>query len=357
MMQTSTLNPSGRIVWLDFIRALSCFMVIVVHSTDCFWYMIGEGNYFWNNLISSGMRSCVPLFVMVSSYLLVPLPDDMKPGTFYKRRFMRIFIPFAIWSVLYAVLPYLWGEFDGERVRHELNILSTNFSYYSLHLWFMYMLFGVYLIMPVISPWLKTVSKQFERGFLVVWFLTTFYHYLKVARGDLFGECAWNEFTPFWYVSGYIGYVVLAHYIRTYVDWSLRKTLLVGIPLFAVGYAATLLIFDHFASTSDNWVDWERGWRFCTFNVVMMTTGAFLMLKKVRFRSVKVSWLVSDIGKMSFAIYLMHMLVLRAVDKVLGPMIDSIPGQIFSVAIVTFIICYGISKALSYLPGSKYLIG
>ncbi len=355
-MQTATQMPGGRIVYLDFIRVIACFMVILVHACEFFYYTIPD-DPFWLNLFDSALRACVPLFVMVSSYLLLPLRDHETPGVFYRRRFMRVLIPFLIWSVFYATLPAIWGEFDGGEVKNKLVRLLYNFNMNAGHLWFVYMLIGVYLIMPVISPWLKTVSKRFEQGFLAVWFLTTFYHYVKLFLPELYGECVWNEFTPFWYVSGYIGYVVLAHYIRTHVNWSVKKSIAIGLPLYLVGYVATFFIFGHFASTSSEMVDWERGWRFCTPNVVLMTTGLFLMMKKIQCHNGRIEWVVRDISKLSYGIYLMHIFVLNAVYRTLSPYIDSIPLTIVVVGSVTFVLCYGLTKALSYLPKSKYLIG
>ncbi|MBQ4279271.1 MAG: acyltransferase family protein [Rikenellaceae bacterium] len=356
-MHASTLNPPGRIVYLDFIRVISCLMVVLVHSCEFFYPTILAGNSFWLNLIDSALRACVPLFVMVSSYLLLPLRDHETPGVFYKRRFMRVLIPFLIWSVLYATVPSLWGEFDGAEVRNKLVRLLYNFNMNAGHLWFVYMLIGVYLIMPVISPWLKTVSKRFEQVFLVLWFATTFYHYVKLLLPEILGECVWNEFTPFWYVSGYIGYVVLAHYIRMHVDWSVRKSVAVGLPLYLVGYVATFFIFDYFTRTSVEMADWERGWRFCTPNVALMTAGLFIMMKKIRCRNERVLRVVNDMSKLSYGIYLMHIFVLNAVYWTLSPCFGSIPLTIFVVGIVTFVLCYALTKLISCLPGSRYLIG
>lgn len=353
-------TPVHRIVFLDFIRVIACYMVIIVHS--CEFFYVGEGftmsftedSGFWANLIDSSVRSCVPLFVMVSAYLLLPLKES--PGSFFKRRFTRVVIPFIIWSVLYAVLPYFWGAFTYDGMIDNLIRLTYNFNMVSGHLWFVYMLIGVYLFMPVISPWLKEVSKPFERAFLLLWFFTTFYHYIKLVCPEIMGECYWNEFTPFWYFSGYIGYVVLAHYIRTYIDWSLKKSLLVGISLYVVGYAVTYLIFDRCMETATTFGELELSWRFCTPNVVMMTTGLFLIMKKITCRNHAVLNVVEDISKLSYGIYLMHIFVLGFAFQLINGYF-SIPVTIFLVGTVTFVVCYGLTKLLSYLPGSKYIVG
>ena len=336
---------------------LASFLVIVIHAAFLYYDTIAEGRGFWVFLLDTIGRPSVPLFVMVSSYLLLPLKDSETPGMFYRRRFMRVLIPFIVWSLLYAVLPYLWGEFDGERVKAELTRLLYNFNYYAEHLWYMYMFVGIYLIMPVVSPWLKTVSKRFEQGFLVVWFLTTFYQYVKYFIPEIYGECTWNEFTPFWYVSGYIGYVVLAHYIRMHVDWSLRKSLAVGLPLILVGGAITFGWFDHATRITDDNFVWELGRRFCTFNVVMMTAGSFIVLKKFNTRSEWLTRALADVSKMSFGIYLSHMFIVKWVGRLLAPCFESVPLAVLTGSLITFVLSYLLTKALSYLPGGKYLVG
>lgn len=165
-----------RVVFLDYLRVIACFMVVLVHS--CEFYYLGDGGVrfalpgdraivAW---IDGALRESVPLFVMASSYLLVPISGSSL--TFFKRRMSRVFVPFALWSVLYAVLPVLLGRIDGD-IMQRLGRLSYTFNDDSGHLWFIYMLIGVYLVMPVISPWLRQVSRRGELAFLGVWAVST----------------------------------------------------------------------------------------------------------------------------------------------------------------------------------------
>lgn len=359
-MQTTHSSDSDRIIFLDYLRAIACLMVIVVHSCEFFFI---DGNSinirslndgFWVSVIDSALRSSVPLFVMASSYLLLPLKESA--GSFYKRRFVRVMIPFVIWSLLYAVLPVAWGEITLGEVGGNLMRLLYNFNSASGHLWFIYMLIGLYLFMPVISPWLKEVSQGFERGFLLLWFFTTFSHYIKLAVPNLWGECYWNEFGTFWYFSGFIGYLVLAHYIRTYINWSLRKSLLVGIPLFLVGYLFTSVIFYHQVEVASELKELELSWRFCSFNVVFMTVGLFLIVKKIRYKNEVMYRLIKDISKLSYGMYLMHIFILGFAYRLLGGYFNT-PVTIIVVGIVTYIVCYVLTKLLSFLPKSNYIIG
>lgn len=362
-MDTSLSNSSGeRIVFLDYLRVFACLLVIIVHSCEYFYFgddlivnFAPAGADFWVNAINSFCRMSVPLFVMTSSYLLLPL--HASPSNFFKKRGIRILLPFIIWSILYAVIP-AWGiDYTGEWVKGNLLHLLCNFNDMSGHLWFMYMLIGLYMLMPVISPWLKSCSRRAEEAFLVIWFITTFHHYGKALGIDYFyGECWWNEFGTFWYFSGYIGYLVLAHYIRQYIDWTLAKSLVVGLALLVVGYIATTWVFHARAATESSIPALELSWRFCTFNVVLMTTGAFLIFKKLPFPKGKPYGLVKDVSKLSYGMYLMHMFILGTANQIFAKILP-LPLNILVMGVSTFVVCYLIAKPISLMKGGKYIVG
>ena len=374
-MATLTHN-AGRVVFLDYLRALACLTVIIVHSCE-FFYIGGEyplciknlADLHWANLIDSLFRPSVPLFVMASSYLLVPLRDDTR--TFFKRRFTRVVVPFIIWLVLYALIPQWGGSWADMDLAANAKGLLFNFPGIAGHLWFVYMLLGVYLLMPIISPWIKTLSKRGEELFIGGWFLTTFIPFLRyLGQAELYGEAIWNEFSLFYYVSGYIGYVVIAHYIRTYItDWSWRKVLSVGLPLFIVGYAITSGWFYWYALSevgvnAEGMIlgdmadlrDVEASWRFCTPGVAMMSVALFLGFKKITCNKGWFYSLIADISRLSYGMYLMHIFVLNFVFRTVTGTLPT-PLAIVATASLTYTICYLLTKAISYLPKSKYLIG
>ena len=109
-------STTGRIVFLDYLRFIACFMVIFVHCIEPF-YLGGEGTFIrnhtdaaWATFLDSALRAAVPLFLMASSYLLFPLKYDT--ATFFRKRFVRVCIPLIIWTLLYALVPFC-GIFEG----------------------------------------------------------------------------------------------------------------------------------------------------------------------------------------------------------------------------------------------------
>lgn len=67
-----------------------------------------------------------------------------------------------LFMVLYSTLPMLWGQIDGEQSMNDLSRIWLNFPMLAGHFWFMYPLIGLYLFIPVISPWLEKVSAKEE---------------------------------------------------------------------------------------------------------------------------------------------------------------------------------------------------
>lgn len=183
MDHNATRAGTTRIVFLDYLRVLACLMVIATHSCEPFyigadgiWQCASENDRIWVSLIDSAMRGAVPLFIMTSSYLLLPLKDDNT--TFFKRRFVRVFVPFAVWSCIYAFWPVLMGQIAASELPMRLLHPIWNFNGDSGHLWYIYMLIGLYLFMPVLSPWLKQTSQKAELAFLTVWFVSSLFPYL-----------------------------------------------------------------------------------------------------------------------------------------------------------------------------------
>jgi len=360
-----------RIVFLDYVRVFACFLVIVVHASENFYgapgstdmagpqsYLSNEADRLWVAIHDGFSRMAVPLFMIVSAYLLVPMKDEETMWQFYRRRFTRILPPFIIFMVLYSTLPLLWGQLDGETSTKDLSRILLNFPTLAGHLWFMYPLISLYLFIPIISPWIKKATAKEERFFIGLFALSTCMPYLNRWFGEVWGQCFWNEYHMLWYFSGYLGYLVLAHYIRVNLTWNRSKRLSIGIILMVVGAALTIYSFyvQAIPGETHSTPVIEIGWAFCTINCVILTAGTFLMFSCIeRPNSPR---LITEMSKLSYGIYLMHIFWLGLWVGVFKytlelPTVAAIP----CIAVTTFICCFITTKIISYIPGSKWIIG
>ena len=359
-----------RIVFLVYVRVFACFLVMLVHASENFYgapgmtdmagpqsFLNNETDRLWVSLYDGFSRMSVPLFMIVSAFLLAPVPETESMNVFYRRRFMRIIPPLAVFMVLYSTLPVLWGQLDTSMSLNDISRLLVNFPSLAGHFWFMYPLIGIYLFLPIISPWLRNATARQELFFILLFLLSTCMPFLRRWFGELWGECFWNEYHMLWYFSGYLGYVVLAHYIHKHLSWTRNERLLRGSALAVVGAALTIWSFYIQAEPGVllETPEIEIGWAFCTINCVMLTAGTFIVFTAINWRE---SAIVTEMSKLSYGMYLMHIFWLGMwvdVFKNIYPL--ATPAAIPAIAICTFATCYLCTKAMSYLPYAKYIVG
>jgi len=385
-----------REIWLDFLRVTACFMVMIIHSTEPF-YLGGDGGLilsatdaFWVALFEGLCRCCVPVFLMASAYLQFPL--HYSTGEFFRRRAVRILIPMLVWTLVYALV---WGE-----PVQNLKGLLFNFNYAAGHLWFVYMLLGIYLIMPMLSPWAEKVSQKELSIYLGIWLFTLLIPFVREWRGGvppliqaadglpaqalfpLWGEASWNPFGTFYYMSGFVGYMLLGLYIRRFIP-NTRQKATQGLILFLLGF--TMIVFGllrRFSETGESFplagdlavaVAWEVPIAFCSLFVLCTALGLILMFRWMFYskrskESLFYRRLILPLSKAGYGMYLVHMLVLAYVsgwfrswlglgsDGVLG--VWTTPVQILGTALCSFVVVGLVAVLVQRIPRvGKYLMG
>ena len=383
-----------RVIWLDWLRVTACFLVMATHSCEPF-YLGGEGSLIltkadaiWVSILNVIPRAAIALFIFTSSYLQFPLHYDT--ATFFKRRAARILIPFVFWSIVYALV---WGE----PVQNFKDLL-LNFNYAAGHLWFVYMLVGLYLIMPLLSPWAERVGKKELLIYLGIWLFTTLIPLIRqwvggaapviygpsgipnAAKYPLWGEASWNTYGLFYYLSGFIGYLLLGLYFRKFVGrLSWGRTLGIAIPAFLAGFAICHFGFLGRVAADANGVFpvegpvglaalWEGPWLNDTFGVALMTLGWILVFRKIETGGKFYERILLPVSKASYGMYLCHMLLLGIIsawlrnalgigaDGVLG--VWTTPVQILGTAILSFIGVALFSVLVQKIPkAGKWLMG
>lgn len=388
MNTSTTTTPLGNqqhIVWLDVVRFIAMFTVVCCHCTDPFNFHQGPTPdniadiKLWGAIYGSLLRPCVPLFVMITGALLLPVRGDAS--LFYKKRIFRVLWPFLIWSVVYNLFPWITGllglspdiildffPYSGEEVTRQSLAISMeyiaqiplNFSIVDVHMWYIYLLIGLYLYLPIFSAWVEKASDKAKLWFLVVWGVTLFLpYYNQFVAPYLWGSCSWNGFGMLYYFAGFNGYLLLGHYLRN-LDWSMGKTLAIGIPMFAVGYAVTFVGFRHITALPEYTDEMlELFFTYCSPNVVMMTIPVFMLAKKANFRSETVQKVLANLTVCGFGIYMVHyfftgpsVVLMRALNVPLGLQIPAASIVAFG---VSWLIVWAAYRAFG--KKTKYIMG
>lgn len=385
MENKTILSAKPHVVWLDVMRFVAMFTVVCCHCADPFNFYPGDvppniaDIKFWGAVYGALLRPCVPLFVMITGALLLPTKGDAS--AFYKKRISRVLWPFLIWSVIYNLFPWITGllglspdvildffPYSGEEATKQAFGVSMgyiaeipfNFSLLDVHMWYIYLLIGLYLYLPIFSAWVEKASDKAKLWFLGAWAVTTLLpYYYEYVSPYLWGTCSWNSFGMLYYFAGFNGYLLLGHYLRKQ-DWPVSKILAIGIPMFLIGYAVTFFGFRHVTSFPDFTDEQlELFFTYNSLNVVMMTAPVFMLVKKVNVKSVSIQKALANLTLCGFGIYMIHyffaspcVILMRMIGVPLGL-------QIPLAAVVAFGISWAIVFTIYKVVGknAKYIVG
>jgi surface polysaccharide O-acyltransferase-like enzyme len=336
-------NKTQSLDWINSLRVLAMFMVVIIHTSSPLIMGYGRvpvSDWFWGDFYNGLARFGVPVFVMITGALL--LHRDYELGDFLKKRLGRIITPFLFWSLVYVAYawyneditftPDIWA--DTKIVLHQLKYGS----YY--HLWYVYMLIGLYFVIPVLSKFVRNASEKEIVYFLLVWLAVMLLAQPYLSR--------FNPQIDLHYFAGYIGYLVLGHYLafkefpaRSARIWSgliflLTLTIIVAGTYYMCQYtkAFSTLLYEPLSPA-----------------IVLLSSSVFLF---ARFTAVKLPPALKKardfISAYTFGIYLSHALLLDIIGDPDNHL--NINWQLCNPAIsipVTAIVCYILSLLLVYL--------
>ena len=133
---------------------------------------------------------------MMTGLLLLPVRESATQ--FYKRRIPRVLLPMLIWSVVYYMIPWVTGllgldkeivtiffpfEFSpsqeaGDMLKN-IAMIPLTFNGYTTHMWYLYMLIGLYLLMPFFSTWIEKQDKTLTHTYIILWGCSLMLPYLS----------------------------------------------------------------------------------------------------------------------------------------------------------------------------------
>ena len=378
----SQSENNKRIVWLDVLRLTALLMVIAAHSVDIYNATPQQDPIagFWGVFIGSLMRPSVPLFAMMTGLLLLPIKESA--ADFYRKRIPRVAIPMVLWSVVYYIIPWLTGvlgfesgvisilfpfEFspsqEASDMLRNIAMIPFGFNGYTTHMWYIYMLVGLYLFMPFFSAWVEKRDKTLTNTFIIMWGCSLLLPYLgQVISPDIFGVCAWNNFGVFYYFAGFAGYQLLGHLMSKGTPLPSRKIVAVGAMLYFAGYIitysgyATMAAQYSYAEAPDKL---ELFWQFCSPNVALMALGLFMIAHRIKIRSEKYKSLLEKTTRCSFGVYLMHYIFIGPIIMLLNNFNLPTPICVVVTVAAVYIICHAITAAIyRFAPKvAKYIVG
>ena len=202
----------------------------------------------------------------------------------------------------------------------------------------------------------------------------------RPALTPLWGEASWNTYGTFYYISGFVGYLLMGLYFRRFVgELSWKKTLAIAVPSYLAGFVVVFggfmrRVFEmtqgEFPVTGlvEKAVWWETTWCNDTVGVALMTVAWILVFKKIKCEGKFYNNILLPVSRASYGIYLLHLLLLvpisGAVRELLGLGNEGVlgvwtsPVEIVVTALLGFAASAVVAVALQRVPKiGKYIAG
>lgn len=345
-------NPSAQkikedIPYVHIIRVVACIMVVCLHS-------LPQGDLprldsLFRYAVVLLTRPCVPLFLMITGFLLLRnQKSDIQIIPFYKKRIPRVFFPLIIWGVVYSLLPVALHPVNYSEVIYS--IVMTPLEYpqeIGGILWYLFTLIGIYLFLPFLSPKLF-YDRKTQRVYICLWILSSIVAYFQYFDEHILaGNSYEGSFDVLIYFSGLLGYLILGLNISTIFPSHDRRLLtFLCLIVFIASAGIIYLITSPKASIYPL--------SFFGIPTIAMSACIYLLIKLLS--GGVIFPILRFISKLSFGIYLCHMVIFSLISKRLYEISTSPIIQV-SVMILTFGGATVMAWILYRLPYHKYTIG
>jgi surface polysaccharide O-acyltransferase-like enzyme len=285
--------------WVDVVRLLAAFLVVFVHglNVDQRFQALPVGSASWlaTDAVLAGTRWALPIFVMISGYFLLDPRKSMELRSYYQRRVRKIAWPLLAWTALYLGITACDSWLAGRPIAPAALTGSVIKGAPYYHLWFLYMVPGLYLV----APFVKAATDHMSPQQLIAATATCFaFTILSAAIDGLYGTAGGSYITQF---PRYLGYFLAGHLLGRVL------------PAPKLSAAITVLLVSTLVMAMLGWAAAEllspaRGFRVFGFGnpaVIVMSLAAFVLVRRLPVEAAWQRWLPRA-AEASLGIYLIH---------------------------------------------------
>ena len=218
-----------KIIYVNYLNIFVCISVTALHCNGCFWKFSYARWWKTSVLIETLFYTAVPIFFMIMGVTLLDYHKKYCTSTFFKKRLLKTFVPFSIWSCIAIILQVAMGKIAVEKLSISgiINMIlaTTAMPVY----WFFVPLFAVYLSIPVLGRIDEKYKKETYTYAVVVAFITVS---VLPKVFELLG-INYNSGLNIEAVGGYLIYVFLGYLLE--YSYSLTKSQRMAIYVLGFG--------------------------------------------------------------------------------------------------------------------------
>ena len=342
-------ESGARFPGIDFLRTFAILCVILNHSTeqlyqfkeDSFALLSSQTQVFAFIAFTLG-RTGVPCFLTITGYLLMDrVYSPAQARRFWKNQWFHLLVCTWIWFSVYDLILAFSGNPITPLVYLQHLIFVKLPTYYG-HVWYMPAILGLYLLIPVLSNGLH----QFEAKKLLWIFALIFCYSLVLPTVNVALQALDEKTLSTQFSSGFSGgayglYLLMGSMVRKGVFRSVKSWLLLVLAL--LSFSGTVLFqlwCYHIGYVYTVWYNFAS----------LLVLGVCLLELASRMQHLPCCSLFATLARYSFAVYLIHNVLL----KWMGPWISSLPLkmpiQVFCAVVLAALLSYLCGFGIARIP-------
>ena len=337
-----------RILWIDRLRVFAAFTVVWLHvsAQDVVSNPSPLAVNWWiANIADAGARWCVPIFIMISGTLLLPNASQRNIANYYFIRLSRLLFPLIFWTIFYISFEsFQQGKIDFINIFKNLLLGDPYF-----HLWFLYMILGLYIIAPFIAVFVTNAKQNTLLAAIFIGFLFASCHttinILRSQQSDIFMD--WIPFVPY-FIAGY----TFNNSPKIFLQLTQKQ---IKIAVLISGSA--IAIFTGFLLPLLSNKSWELMYNYLNPFVIIMTLGIFTIFQTKKYSTTNLDNIITLIAPFMLGVYLIHPLWIEILNNfvfklVTLPVFLSIPIYSSFIFLFSLASCY----LIYFIPGGKKVV-
>lgn len=347
-VETRPAQSGGRVAYYDGLRIAAMVGVILIHV--CAKYatsLAADGQALgiaWHlaNLLDAAGRFAVPVYLMITGGLLLGSDSSLSVGTVLKKRVVRVAVPLVFWTAVYIVLQAATvTDYDWKAA-----VLSLFSQPAEVHLWYLYALIAVYLLLPLLRLIVKYAPRRLLWYGVGLWLI---FSCLWRAAAGLIPALALPDYANLDLLGGYLGYVLLGWLLSTQPRTPRRGLCLAAALAGAAVTAAATWVMTRRAGELNGVF-----YQYFMPNVILTAAGVFLWFRGMgekRMRPPSPVW--QALSGLSFGVYLSHEVFVRLLEPVFAPLPAAAGMLLLSAAVL--LISLAVSWVLERIPGVRFV--
>lgn len=338
-------------VYLEVLRIVACFFVIVNHTNSAIFLQETPGTFLWSiSLLYFWLcKVAVPIYVMISGCLLLKRIDDYKK---HSLRIVRILVVLLLFSVFYYVK-------DGLAAGKTLSIKSFFVTIYNTPatnaLWYLYLYIGVLLFLPLFQRMAVNMKKT---DYVYMLVLTLGFFGIVPMIQHIFPIFSYYNHLTDAFIPAWVGIFFFGRFVDEYLELTGRRALIALGTIGVMIAAMYVLTCYEYRYSPDNYMFFDE----CTFfPIVLASGGIFYVVKYIYMRmqeNKKRDYVITTIGGATFGIYLLSDCIIVAEHPIRDVLMQNMYPMVAVIIyeVIVFISCLLVVLIMKKIPGIRRLI-